>query len=65
MGDTTGVHPSLSPPWDGELASALEFLQWVNTLLKGHLDAIAGGAFLSLTIDEATALIEKMVTNQS
>jgi hypothetical protein len=33
-------------------------------MLKGHLDAAARGAFLSLTIDEAKALIEKMVTNQ-
>jgi hypothetical protein len=32
---------------------------------KGHLDAIARGAFLSLTIDNATTLIEKMVANQS
>jgi hypothetical protein len=32
---------------------------------KGHIDAAAEGAFLSLTIDIATALIEKMVANQS
>jgi len=32
---------------------------------KGHVDAVAGGAFLSLTINEATSLIEKMVANQS
>jgi hypothetical protein len=32
---------------------------------KGHVDAAAGGAFLSLTIDEATALIKKMVANQT
>jgi hypothetical protein len=32
---------------------------------KGHIDAAAGGAFLSLTIDGATALIDKMVSNQS
>jgi len=32
---------------------------------KGHIDAAAGGAFLSLTIDGAMALIEKMVANQS
>jgi len=32
---------------------------------KGHVDAAAGGAFLSLAINEATALIEKMVANQS
>ena len=32
---------------------------------KGHVDAAARGAFLSLTITYATALIEKMVANQS
>ena len=32
---------------------------------KGHVDVAAGGAFLSLTVVNATALIEKMVTNQS
>jgi hypothetical protein len=34
-------------------------------MLKGHVDAAAGGAFLSLTIDNATTLIEKMVANQA
>jgi hypothetical protein len=28
------------------------------------MDAAAGGAFLSLTIDQATALMEKMASNQ-
>jgi len=32
---------------------------------KGHVDATVGGAFLSVTINEATTLIEKMVANQS
>ena len=32
---------------------------------RGHLDAAVGGAFLSLTIDGATTLINKMVSNQS
>jgi hypothetical protein len=32
---------------------------------RGHLNAVAGGAFLSLTIDGATSLINKMVSNQS
>jgi hypothetical protein len=32
-------------------------------LLKGHIDAATGGAFLSLTIDGAMALIDKMVAN--
>jgi len=34
-------------------------------MTKGHVDAAAGGAFLSLTITNAMALIEKMVANQS
>jgi hypothetical protein len=29
-----------------------------------HIDVAAGGAFFSLTIAEATKLIEKMVSNQ-
>ena len=32
---------------------------------RGHLDVAAGGAFHSLTIDGATALINKMASNQS
>jgi hypothetical protein len=32
---------------------------------RGHIDAAAGGAFLSLTIDGATALIKEMLSNQS
>jgi hypothetical protein len=32
---------------------------------KGHVDAVVGGAFLSLTTNIAKALIEKMVANQS
>jgi hypothetical protein len=30
---------------------------------KEHIDAAAGGAFLSLTLNEATTLIDKMVSN--
>jgi len=40
------------------------FYNGLTPMSKGHLDAIAGGAFMSLTIDEATTLIDKMVTNQ-
>ena len=32
---------------------------------RGHIDIVARGAFLSLTIDGAMALINKMVANQS
>ena len=31
---------------------------------RDHVDAAAGGAFFSLTIERATSLIEKMVSNQ-
>jgi hypothetical protein len=41
------------------------FYNGLTPISKAHLDAAAGDAFLSLTIDEAMALIEKMVTNQS
>ena len=34
-------------------------------MCRGQLDAAAGGTFLSLTIDGAMALINKMVSNQS
>jgi hypothetical protein len=30
---------------------------------KGHIDATTGGAFLSLIVDGATALIDKMIAN--
>ena len=41
------------------------FYEGLTAMSKGHVDAAAGGAFLSLTIAQATALIEKMVANQS
>ena len=41
------------------------FYEGLTAMCKGHVDAAAGGAFLSLTITEAIALIEKMVPNQS
>ena len=40
------------------------FYKGLTPISKGHVDAAAGGAFLSLTINNATALIEKMVPNQ-
>jgi hypothetical protein len=39
------------------------FYNGLTPMSRGHLDAAARGAFLSLTINEAMALIEKMVTN--
>jgi hypothetical protein len=41
------------------------FYEGLKAMSKGHIDAAAGGAFLSLTVANATTLIEKMVVNQS
>ena len=41
------------------------FYEGLTPILKGHVDAAVGGAFLSLTIAGAIALIEKMVVDQS
>ena len=41
------------------------FYDGLIPMSRGHLDAATGGTFLSLTIDGTTALINKMVSNQS
>jgi len=41
------------------------FYDGLTNMSRRHIDVAAGGAFLSLTIDEATTLINKMVSNQS
>jgi hypothetical protein len=41
------------------------FYEGLTPMSKGHVDVATRGAFLSLTIDGAKALIEKMVANQS
>jgi hypothetical protein len=41
------------------------FYESLTAMSKGHVDAAAGGAFLSLSITNSTTLIEKMVANQS
>jgi len=41
------------------------FYEGLTPMLKGHIDAVVGGTFLSLTIANAMTLIEKMVANQS
>ena len=40
------------------------FYNGLMTTFRAHLDAIARGAYLDLTIAKATALIKKMVSNQ-
>jgi len=41
------------------------FYKGFTPMSNGHIVAAAGGVFLSLTIENATTLIEKMVANQS
>jgi len=65
MREAPRVHMVLSSSWNGRLACAPELLRKPHGHAKGHVDAAAGGAFLSLTINEATALTKKMVANQS
>jgi hypothetical protein len=64
MGEASRVHPRVSSPWDGRLAYSSELLQWADSDSPCHIDAAAGGAFFSLTIDRAKTLIEKMVSDQ-
>ena len=40
------------------------FYHGLKRAARVHLDAAAGGAFFSLSIENARALIEKMVSNQ-
>ena len=41
------------------------FYDGLTPMSRGHIDVGARGAFLSLTVDGAMALIKKMVSNQS
>jgi hypothetical protein len=41
------------------------FYHGLTTCTREMMDAVVGGAFLSLTIPAATALMEKMTSNQS
>jgi hypothetical protein len=40
------------------------FYNGLTPTSRAHIHAAAGGAFLDLTIAKATALVEKMVSNQ-
>jgi hypothetical protein len=66
MGEAAGLHPGLCPHHGmGDWLVLQNFYKGLTPMSKGHIDVAAGGAFLSLTIDGAKALIEKMVTNQN
>ena len=46
------------------MAHSTELLHGLTQSSRDHVDAAAGGAFFLLTIERATTLIEKMVSNQ-
>ena len=54
----------MSAPWDGQLAILQNFYNGLTQTSRDHVDATVGGAFFLLTIERATTLIEKMVSNQ-
>ena len=41
------------------------FFNGLNTPVQNHIDAASGGSFLSLSVPEAKALVEKIASNQS
>jgi len=41
------------------------FFNGLNRLAQNHIDAASGGSFLSFSVPEAKALIEKIASNQS
>ena len=42
----------------------LSFYNGLITTSRAHIDAATGGSFLDMTITEAKAMVEKMVSNQ-
>ena len=64
LGEAVGIHPGLSSSWHGRVARPQSFYNGLTMTSRANIDAAAGGAYLDLTITKATALIEKMVSNQ-
>ena len=53
-------HAPTTAWWNGWL-----FRVYSNTPAQNHIDAASGGSFLSLSVPEAKALVEKIASNQS
>ena len=64
MGALSRLYIRMSSSWDGELATHVDVLPWVDQQFHETMDATARGAFLSLTLPAATTLVEKMASNQ-
>ena len=55
----------LECPHHGSWLLMQTFYHGLDNSARETMDAAAGGAFLSLTISQATTLVEKMASNQS
>ena len=64
LGETPRIHTPCPHHGMDEWLVLQSFYNGLTTTSRAHLDAAAGGAYLDLTIAKATALIEKMVSNQ-
>ena len=64
MGTLLRLHSRMFSSWDGELATHADFLHGLTNSTHETMDATAGGALLSLTIPAATALVDKVASNQ-
>jgi hypothetical protein len=64
MGMLSRLHIRMFLSWNGELATHADVLPWLTNSTHENIDAAIGGAFLSLIVLGATALIEKMASIQ-
>jgi len=64
MGTLQRLHIRMPSSWDGRLATYAAFYHGLTISARENMDVAAGGSFLSLTILQATALVEKIASNQ-
>jgi len=65
MGALPRLHPRMSHHGMESWLLMQTFYHGLGNSARETMDATAGGAFLSLTISQATALVENMASNQS
>jgi hypothetical protein len=63
MGEAARIYPWPSHHEMENWVILHNFYNGLTPISRAHVDAATRGAFLSLTINGATALIEKMVSN--
>jgi hypothetical protein len=63
MGTPAGLYRCMPPSWNEEWFIIQSFYRGLIHLAWEHIDAIAGGSFFTLSIEEARKLVEKMAPN--